>query len=285
MKNSKLCGGVFWGVFLASAAYLPAQAQDMKQTVWKFDNLDSIAGIKTTVEGHPKVIATLDGGKAIEFNGVDDAIWVENHPVAGDKTFTIEAIFRPDGGEPAQRWFHIATIDPKTGQAALPTGTGDPNPRFTFELRVSNHDQWYLDSFAHGCPPDQVVCASPIGYNSALMEANAKHAIGHWYAVAQTFDGKMYRSYVNGVLQKEVALDFQPQQAGRTSIGARMNRQGGYFRGAVLEARFTNAALPPDQFLKVPAALDAPDPPPPPPGAGRRGGAGGAQPAAPAPPR
>jgi hypothetical protein len=111
------------------------------------------------------------------------------------------------------------------------------------------------------------------------MEPNAKHPLGHWYAVAQTFDGKMYRSYVNGVLQKEAALDFQPQQAGRTSIGARMNRQGGYFRGAVMEARFTNAALTPDQFLKVPAVMDAPDPPP---GAGRRGGAGAAGVAPPA---
>ena len=246
----------------------PATAQD-KQTVWKFDNLDSIAGFKTTAEGHPKVIATADGGKAIEFNGVDDAMWVENDPVAGYKTFTIEAIFRPDGGDVAQRWFHIATIDPKTGQAALPSGTADPNPRFTFELRVSNHDQWYLDSFTHGCPTDQIVCANPVGYNSALMEPTAKHPIGHWYSVAQTFDGKMYRSYVNGVLQKEVPLNFLPQGVGRTSIGARMNREGGYFRGAVMEARFTPSALTPDQFLKVPAALDAPDPPPAPRGGGR----------------
>lgn len=257
-----LCG-------LAVCAALPAWgADELKQTIWKFDNLDSIGGFKTEVEGHPKVIATEDGGKAIEFNGVDDAMWVENHPLAGAKTFTIEAIFRPDGGDQSQRWFHIASIDPKTGQAALPTGTADPNPRFTFELRVSNHDQWYLDSFTHGCAAVPDVCDARAGYNTALMEPNAKHPIGHWYAVAQTYDGKMYRSYVNGVLQKEAAVDFKPQGPGRTAIGTRMNRLN-YFRGAVMMTRFTPSALPPDQLLKVPAALDAPDPPPRPPGAGR----------------
>ena len=42
-----------------------------------------------------------------------------------------------------------------------------------------------------------------------------------------------------------------------------------WVRGAVMQARFTSSALTPDQFLKVPAALDAPDPPPAPRGGGR----------------
>lgn len=240
----------------------PAGADDsIKQTVWKFDNLTSIAGFKTEVEGHPKVIATAGGGKAIAFNGVDDAIWVENHPLAGAKTFTIEAIFRPDGGDTAQRWFHIASIDPKTGLAALPSGTVDPNPRFTFELRISNHDHWFLDAFTHGCPTVPAVCDVKDGYNQALVNPNMKYPIGHWYAVAQTYDGKTYRSYVNGVLQKQADIKFLPQGPGRTSVGTRMNRVN-YFRGAVMEARFTNVALTPDQFLKVPPSMDAPDPPP-----------------------
>jgi hypothetical protein len=246
-------------VAAASLLAFAAHAQEAaSQTVWKFDNLSSIGGFKTEVEGHPKVIATADGGSAIEFNGVDDAIWVENHPLAGAKTFTIEAIFRPDGGDQAQRWFHIASLDPKTGQAALPTGTADPNPRFTFELRVSNHDHWYLDAFTHGCATVPEVCDAKSGYNAALMNPEMKYPIGHWYAVQQTYDGKTYRSYVNGVLQTEAAIDFKPQGPGRTSIGTRMNRLN-YFRGAVMEVRFTPSALSPDQFLKVPAQMDAPD--------------------------
>ena len=249
----------FLGGLLAVSISASAQTAP-KQSVWMFDRLDNIGGFKTEVEGHPKVIDTAGGGKAVEFNGVDDAIWVENHPLAGWKSFTFEAIFRPDGGDVAQRWFHLASIDPKTGLAALPSGTDDPNPRFTFELRVSNHDHWYLDAFTHGCAKIPDVCAAKDGYNQGLMIADKSYPIGHWYAVAQTYDGKMFRSYVNGVLQGEVAMDYKPQGPGRASIGTRMNRVN-YFRGAVMEARFTPTALPPDQLLKVPAAMDAPDPP------------------------
>ena len=66
----------------------------------------------------------------------------------GAKTFTIEAIFRPEGGDFQQRWMHIAETDPKTGLDANPSGTADPNPRFMFEVRVVN-DQWYLDAFVN----------------------------------------------------------------------------------------------------------------------------------------
>src|SRR5689334_14042853 len=92
VNKGKFLGSALLCGLAAAYAAAPARAADeLKQTIWKFDNLDSIAGFKTEVEGHPKVIATVDGGKAIEFNGVDDAMWVENHPLAGAKTFTIEA--------------------------------------------------------------------------------------------------------------------------------------------------------------------------------------------------
>ena len=67
------------------------------QVLWTFDRLDEIGGVKTTVEGNPKVVET-PFGRAIEFDGVDDGVWIEKHPLAGAATFTFEAIFRPDGG-------------------------------------------------------------------------------------------------------------------------------------------------------------------------------------------
>ena len=113
-------------------------AQRPAEIVWTFDRLENIGGIKTTVEGNPKVVDT-PLGKAIEFDGVDDAIWIEKHPLAGAATFTFEAIFRPDGGAFEQRWFHLAERDPKTGLLAsaehLKTGQ-DANARFLFELRA-----------------------------------------------------------------------------------------------------------------------------------------------------
>ena len=56
--------------------------------------------------GNPRVVET-PVGKAVEFDGVDDALLVDVHPLAGAETFTWEAIFRPDGGRAEQRWFHL----------------------------------------------------------------------------------------------------------------------------------------------------------------------------------
>jgi hypothetical protein len=72
--------------------------------------------------------------------------------------------------------------------------------------------------------------------------------------VAQSYDGKMYRSYVDGVLQGEAAIDFKPQGPGHASVGTRINRLN-YFRGAVMQARFSPRALSPEDFLKAPVAV------------------------------
>ena len=205
------------------------------QITWTFDRLDMIGGVATRVEGHPNVVDTPIG-KAIEFNGIDDAVWIEQHPLAGAGTFTVEAIFRPDGGATEQRWLHLAERDPKTGGLA---GAPDGNSRVLFELRVVNGDQWYLDAFVHGP-----------GYNQALMFPEKRYPIGRWYHVAQTFDGKTFRSYVNGESQGEADIAFTPQGGGATSVGTRINRVN-YFHGAVRRARFTAKALAPDQFMTL----------------------------------
>ncbi|MBV9550360.1 MAG: LamG domain-containing protein [Alphaproteobacteria bacterium] len=227
---------------LALAAVFPLAAQQQASVTWRFDNLAQVGGHPIEVEGRPRLINT-GAGPAVEFNGVDDALFIDAHPLAGFTNFTFEAIFRPDGGAEAQRWFHIASADPKTGAVSLPGGTNDPNPRFLFELRVADGNSWYLDAFTHGD-----------GYNQALMFPAKTHAIGAWHAVAQTYDGKVFRSYVDGVLQGEAAMDFKPQGPGKTSIGTRINRVN-YFKGAILEARFTPRALAPEALLTVPASL------------------------------
>ncbi len=218
------------------------------QITWTFDRLDTIGGVATRVEGNPKVVDTPIG-KAIEFDGVDDALWIEQHPLAGATTFTFEAIFRPDSGATEQRWFHLAERDPKTGLLASAdhrkTGQ-DANSRFLFELRVVNGNQWYLDAFVNG----------PAGYK-ALMFPDKLYPIGAWYHVAQTFDGKTFRSYVNGDLQGEADIAFKPQGDGAASVGARIDRVN-YFHGAVRQARFTSKALAPDQFMKLAIASSGP---------------------------
>src|SRR5581483_8796008 len=172
----------------------------------RFDNLRAIGGFEPTRLGHPQVV---DG--AVEFNGVDDAIFLDTHPLAGAATFTWEAIFRPDaGGAAEQRFFHLQERDTEN--------------RLLFEIRVIG-DQWCLDSYAE----------SPSG-SKALMDRAKLHPLGKWHAVAAVYDGREFRNYVDGVLQGSGPLHLAPQGAGHTSIGVRINKVN-YFKGAVMEAR------------------------------------------------
>ena len=223
-----------------SASGSSAQAQGaQEQTIWKFDNLSRIGGQTPRVEGAPKLVPS-PVGKAVQFNGSDTALFFADRPLVGAKAFTIEAIFRPEGGAFEQRWMHIVETDPKTGLDANPGGTSDPNPRFMFEVRVKD-DQWYLDAFVNSAAGSK-----------ALIDPKKLHPINQWYAVAQTYDGKTYRSYVNGVLENEADVAFTPHGPGHMMVGVRINHVN-WFKGSVAEARFTTHALQPDEFLKVPA--------------------------------
>ena len=230
--------GILKGIALlaAGAVMLSAAAQaQAPQIVWRFENIDSIGGHPTHVLGHPYLIDS-PYGKAIEFDGVDDALFVDDHPLAGASTYTWDVIFRPDaGGAEAQRFFHLAEVDPKTGK--------DTGNRMMFEIRIVK-GEWCLDSFA-----------SSGDATRALLNCNDLHPLGKWYRVTAVYDGKMLRNYVGGQLQGEGELHFAPQGPGHASIGTRINRQD-YFKGAVFEARFTPRALEPDEFLKMPPAVN-----------------------------
>jgi hypothetical protein len=236
MSKCSIAVAALLGVMAISASDSSTQAQE--QTVWKFNNLSRIGGLTPKVEGAPQIVDS-PVGKAVRFNGADTGLFFPSRPLVGAKTFTIEAIFRPEGGEFQQRWMHIAETDLKTGLDANPGGTADPNPRFMFEIRVVK-DQWYLDAFVN----------SKAG-SKALAFPEKLHPVGPWYAVEQTYDGKTYRSYVNGVLEGEGEVGFTPHGPGHMMVGVRMNHVN-YFKGSVAEARFTTRALSPREFLKVP---------------------------------
>lgn len=228
---------LFAALFLAApllAGCASGPAAESQNLTWRFDNLDRIGGAVAHPEGGVQIVAT-GAGPAVQFDGVKDALFVDKQPLAGAATFTAEAVFRPDGGPFAQRWMHLAEVDPKTGQE-----TGN---RFLFELRVVG-DQWYLDAFTHGPT-----------YHLPIIVESKIHPLGHWYHVAMTYDGTTFRSYVNGELQGEGPLAFTPLGDGHSSFGTRINRVD-YFKGAIFEARFTPRALSPHEFLPMPAGLN-----------------------------
>ena len=190
---------------------------------WRFDNLARIGGHSVKVQGHPRVIDTPKG-KAVEFNGVDDALFLEVHPLAGATVFTWEVVFRPDkGGGAEQRFFHLQETGSET--------------RMLFETRLVG-DQWYLDAFVRSDAGQQ-----------ALLDRTKLHPLGEWFHAAAVYDGKELRTYLNGVLELKAPLKLTPQKAGRTSAGVRINLRD-YFKGAIREARMTKKVLRPSRFLK-----------------------------------
>jgi len=231
-----------WPPLLLSAfllilvAAFTQSAGDAQFTIWRFDNIDSIAGHATHVLGHPHLVDS-PYGKAVAFNGVDDALFVDVHPLAGASEYTWEVIFRPDAdGAREQRFFHLAELDPATGK--------DTGNRMLFEIRIVN-GQWCLDSFA----------ASGASTRT-LLNCNDLHPLGQWYRVTAVFDGKTLRNYVGDEMQGEGEFHLTPQGPGHSSIGTRIDRRD-YFKGAVFEARFTPRALKPEEFLRMPLPIDS----------------------------
>jgi hypothetical protein len=210
------------------------QRDNQASTTWHFDHLESIDGHPTTMSGNPQLIET-PYGKAIQFNGVDDALFVDVHPLAGASTFTWEVIFRPDAdGQEAQRFFHLQEVDQATGK--------DTDNRMLFETRLAD-GKWCLDSFA-----------TTNGQGLTLIDNKLLHPAGKWFSLAAVYDGKVFSNYVDGVLQGSGEIHLVPQSAGRSSLGARINKVS-FFKGALLTARMTPRALAPNEFLKVPSPV------------------------------
>jgi hypothetical protein len=221
-------------VGLATIAVVGQAPSASQSTVWRFDSIHSIGGHPAHVLGHPHLVES-PYGKAVAFNGVDDALFVDVHPLAGVSEYTWEVVFRPDAdGAQAQRFFHLAEVDPATGK--------DTGNRMLFEIRIVK-GQWCLDSFAYSK-----------GSARTLLNCNDLHPLDKWYRVTAVYDGKMLRNYVGDEMQGEGALHLTPQGPGHTSIGTRIDRRD-YFKGAIFEARFTPRALKPEEFLKMPPVV------------------------------
>ena len=213
---------------------LPASQPGVQaaQEVWRFDQIASLGGHPTEVLGHPEVIET-EYGKAVHFNGAGDALFVGVHPLAGAATWTWEMIFRPDAdGAPAQRIFHLQVKDAATGV--------DTRDRMLFEIRVVK-GQWCLDSFAQSGTQ-----------RATLLNCEKLHPLGQWARVTAVYDGNVLRNYVADELQGEARLTLEPQGQGHTSMGTRIDQRD-YFKGAILEARFTREALGVPDFFRMPA--------------------------------
>ena len=225
---------------LLALALLTPSLSAQQPITWRFDNIAKIGGNPTTIVGAPKVVQT-DLGNAIHFAGDHDngdAIFIPTLPLTGALDYTFEVIFRPSAaGKPEQRIFHLQE-----------DGT---QSRRMFEIRIhpsDGQDKWCIDTVAVS-----EVAGSSGDRAGIMLNCDAQHLfpVDQWYAVATTYDGKMLRTYVNGILQGESAVALRPLGKGGTSIGTRYTKRD-FFTGDMFEARFTPKALPVDQLLKLP---------------------------------
>jgi hypothetical protein len=190
-----------------------------QSTTWKINNLQKVNKHQTEVLGNPKVIK-----KAIEFDGIDDGIFLDTNPIEGFSAFTIEAIFRPDAnGLKEQRWFHIEQ--------------NEFEARVLLETRLVG-DEWFLDTFMKS------------GENRLpLLAENFRHKLGKWYHVALVYDSKTMSHFVDGKFEMSGEINFKPMKKGKTSLGVRQNKVY-WFKGAIKKVKFTNKALTPNKFIK-----------------------------------
>lgn len=228
-----------WSVSLAMLVTLgAASVAEARQELWTLDNLSRIGGRPATPAGAPEVIDWA-GGKAIEFDGKQDSVLIKGRPLVGVPRFTIELIMRVDGGVEEQKFLHVAQTDPATGLDVRPVGDDhDANHRIMFELRAKPGG-YFLDAVLNGTAGKPVL-ATPERLNP----------YGRWQNLAQSFDGRTYRTYVDGVLQGEMPAGFAPQGRGNVRIGARMEGVA-HFKGAIARIRFTDRALAPREMMSA----------------------------------
>lgn len=192
-------------------------------TLWRLDDTGRIGSLTTTILGAP-VVTPSPQGKAIAFDGVDDALFVPENPLAGRPEFTVEILFKPaSGGGFEQRFLHLGAPD---GDRAL------------IELRSTPEGRWYLDTFLQSGT-----------VKLALIDPAKTHRHDAWYWVALRYDGEHMSHYVNGVLELEKALTIAPLPAGQASLGVRQTRVS-WFKGEIREVRFHDTALAPDALQR-----------------------------------
>jgi hypothetical protein len=191
-------------------------------TEWKLERLIKAPLQGQTLSGRPEVISALHG-KAVQFNGRDDAIFLNENPLKDLPQFTVEVVIRPDPkGGFEQRYLHLGEVN---------------SDRVLLELRLTEDNQWYLDAYMKS------------GESFLTMvDTNLVHPAGEWYHIAFVVDNGKMTTYINGKHELEGKIAFSPFKAGQASIGVRLNKKS-WFKGAIDEIRITPKCLTPSGFI------------------------------------
>jgi hypothetical protein len=200
-----------------------ARNDSQSEIIWYVNRFLEAPPEGLTIHGNPRE-EDSPFGKAVVFDGKNDAFILESVPLKGLASFTIEVIMRPDAQGPReQRFLHIGDVD------------GD---RILLETRLTD-THWYFDGFVN---------SGDAGVT--LMDRNLLHPLDQWFHVGYVCDNGKVATFVNGKKELEGELDFMPLQEGKTSIGVRQNLLH-WYKGAIFMIRITPKSLTPDEFKVI----------------------------------
>lgn len=191
------------------------------KTEWLLANLLQSKSSNVEINGNPQVVSS-PYGEAVSFDGIDDALFLDELPLQGLQEFTVEMIFKPEiNGTFEQRVLHIGE------------SRGD---RMLLEIRAVDSN-WYFDGYAAS------------GTNKkALIDEKLIHPLEQWHHVAFVVTPKNRITFVNGKQELIEDFPFLPIETGQTSIGVRMNKVN-WFKGTIYKIRITPKQISSKDFM------------------------------------
>ena len=202
---------------------------------WAFDEgLGSIAhdssgnGLDGTLNGDPQWVAGQIGG-ALEFNG-NDFVEIPHSPLLSiTDQITVAA------------WTYMSAN--ASGEMAIVSKGGwaanDLPYELTEEAGAIIYWQFYDDEGRDTCAP-----TSP--------------PVDDWHHIAGTYDGQIFKCYIDGELADEWAYaGTMPENTASVTIGKR-SRGGTFFNGLIDEVAIYNHALTGREIVSIMAGLDDP---------------------------
>ncbi len=223
---SRVCAILFVLVLGATAtAALPGLV-----AYWTFDEgqgntaADSSGnGLDGTLKGGAKWVAGQLGG-ALSFDGSDDFVEIPNNALLSLTTqITISA------------WTYMAPN--ASGEMAIVSKGGWAANDLPYELTETPGDvifwQFYNDEGRDSCSP----MAPPVG---------------QWHHIAATYDGKIFKCYIDGKLGEEWAYaGTMPKNTASVTIGKRSRDAECFFNGMIDDVAIYDRALTLDEILSI----------------------------------
>jgi hypothetical protein len=221
MKRKRLFSGFLTIIVVLALGHPTLAGEPGLVAYWTFDEGQgktahdlSGNGLDGTLNGSPKWVNGQLGG-ALDFNGSSDFVEIPQNPrLSITGAITIAA------------WTNMRANS--SGEMAIVSKGGWAANDLPYELTEERGGvifwQFYNDAGRDSCSPN-----SP--------------SAGEWHHIAATYDGKVFKCYIDGVLGEEWAYaGAMPQNTASVTIGCR-SRGGTFFNGMIDDVRLYDRAL------------------------------------------